>query len=93
MEGFVEIVKEGVQVRRRKAGRIGTKRFHLAAVLGKFRRLWIDLADHQVSEMFQKVTKNGGRLFSSLQDPVKEGQGGRTVTVEDMMGKIQNGEA
>ena len=86
----MEIVKEGVQVRCRKAGCIGTKRFHLPSVLGKFRRLWIDLADHQVSEMFQKVTKNGGRLFSSLQDPVKEGQGGRTVTVEDMMGEIQN---
>ena len=90
MESLVKIVKERIQVRGRKAGRIGAERFHLGAVLGKLRRIWVYFAYHQISEMFQKVPKNGGRLPSALQDIVEKGEGGGTVAVEDMVGQVQN---
>ena len=55
MKRFMEIVEKGVQIGGRQTGGIGAERIRLVSVLGKFRRLGIDLADHKISEMLQQI--------------------------------------
>ena len=55
MKRFMEIVEKSVQIGSRQTGGIGAERIRLVSVLGKFRRLGIDLADHKISEMLQQI--------------------------------------